>query len=87
MHIRLTKSLGYLVVFVVTAIMFFLFPDMAYADSHGTERVNPEANLKYLFAVFFIVWLVFFIYILFLSRRVKGMKDEIEILKSMTTDE
>ena len=87
MCIRLIKISGHLLVLVATGMVFFLFPEIAYADAHGSDKANPEANLKYLFAVFFIVWLVFFIYILFLSRRIKGMKEEIEILKTRTADE
>ena len=87
MCIRQIKISGHLLVLVATGTIFFFFPEIAYADAHGSDRANPEANLKYLFAVFFIVWLVFFIYILFLSRRIKGMKEEIEILKTRTADE
>ena len=86
MCIRLIKISGHLLVLVATGMVFFLCPEIAYADAHGSDKVNPEANLKYLFAVFFIVWLVFFIYILFLSRRIKGMREEIEVLKTMTAD-
>ena len=87
MCIRQIKISGHLLVLVATGAIFFFFPEIAYADAHGSDKANPEANLKYLFAVFFIVWLVFFIYILFLSRRIKGMKEEIEILKTRTADE
>ena len=87
MCIRLTKGLGHLLVLVGAVTFYILCPDIAYADAHGSGGAGPEANLKYLFAVFFIVWLGFFIYILFLSRRIKGMKEEIEILKTRTADE
>ena len=87
MCIRLTKGLGHLLVLVGAVTFYILFPEIAYADAHSSGGAGPEANLKYLFAVFFIVWLVFFIYILFLSRRIKGMKEEIEILKTRTADE
>ena len=86
MCIRQIKISGHLLVLVATGTIFFFFPEIAYADAHGSDKANPEANLKYLFAVFFIVWLVFFIYILFLSRRIKSMREEIELLKTMKED-
>ncbi|MBR96880.1 MAG: hypothetical protein CL887_00090 [Dehalococcoidia bacterium] len=81
------KNIRFATGFLVAVIIFSLVPEITFADSHSSGGTNPEANLKYLFAVFFIVWLAFFIYVLFLSRRVKSMKDEIETLKSMTEDE
>ena len=45
------------------------------------QNVEPEANLPYLFAVYIITWLVFFGYVLFMSRRQREMQREIDELK------
>ncbi len=61
-----------------------------YAESAAvveTQQNGPEANLKYLFAVFFLVWAFFFGYIFFLSRRLKEMKNEVAILKKIISEE
>ena len=51
-----------------------------------TQQNGPEANLKYLFAVFILVWAFFFGYIFFLSRRLKEMKNEVAILKKIISE-
>lgn len=42
---------------------------------------QPEANLPFLFAVFFITWAAFFAYIFVMSRRQREMQREIDILR------
>lgn len=75
------------VVLVVMMLIVFEQQLMApvYADvsaSTQNESGNPNDNLKYLFAVFFLTWVAFFGYIFFLSRRLVGLKSELEELKS-----
>jgi CcmD family protein len=41
----------------------------------------PSENLPYLFAAFAVVWVVFFIYVFFVSRRQHEMEREIRELK------
>ena len=50
------------------------------------ERSDPEANLPFLFAVFFITWAAFFGYVFMMSRRQKEMQREIEALKRLLSD-
>ena len=50
------------------------------------ERSDPEANLPFLFAVFFITWAAFFGYVFVMSRRQKEMQREIEALKRLISD-
>ena len=47
-------------------------------DAAGRE---PEANLPFLFAVFFITWAAFFGYVFVMSRRQRQMRSEIDALK------
>ena len=48
------------------------------AEEHGDD---PESNLPFLFAVFFITWAAFFAYVFIMSRRQREMHQEIEALK------
>tara|TARA_B000000460_G_scaffold231921_1_gene190507 strand:- start:646 stop:867 length:222 start_codon:yes stop_codon:yes gene_type:complete len=62
----------------------FVFADSSLISE--TQQNDPEANLKYLFAVFFLVWALFFGYIFFLSRRLKEMRNEVTILKKIISE-
>ena len=42
---------------------------------------DPEANLPFLFAVYTITWVVFFIYVFFMSRKQQELHREIEGLR------
>ena len=54
-----------------------------YAHSITTKNSeNPDTNLNYLFIVFALAWLSFFGYIIYLSRRLSNIKEEIKLLKS-----
>lgn len=44
---------------------------------------SPEANLPYLFAVYILTWAGFFAYVIFMSRRQKGIQKDIDTLKSI----
>ena len=53
-----------------------------YAHSITTKNSeNPNTNLNYLFIVFALAWLSFFGYIIYLSRRLSNIKEEIKLLK------
>ena len=72
---------------IVVALYDFLegFVMAVNADVTGlteAESVTPSDNLEYLFAVFFLTWVAFFGYIFFLSRRLVGLKSEVEELKA-----
>ena len=45
------------------------------------NNTDPDSNLTYLFAVFFITWAGFFGYVFVMSRRQKEMRQEIDALK------
>ena len=55
------------------------------ADAQEQGR-RPEANLPFLFAVFFITWAAFFGYIFVMSRRQREMQREIEALTRALAD-
>jgi CcmD family protein len=42
---------------------------------------DPEANLPFLFAVYFITWAGFFGYVFYMSRRQREMRRDIDALK------
>ncbi len=43
---------------------------------------DPEANLPYLFAVFLVTWGAFFGYLIYIARRQKDMRREIDALRA-----
>mgnify|MGYP001205661096 FL=1 len=49
-------------------------------DSH-----SASTNLIYLFAAFAITWMIFFIYTLFVSKRLQEVRDEITELHETIT--
>ena len=83
-----TFGLFILLIGVFTLITAFN-TSFVYAGSptvNETQQNGPEANLKYLFAVFFLVWAFFFGYTFFLSRRLKEMQNEVAILKKIISE-
>lgn len=50
-------------------------------EQQETEGKSPEAQLPFLFAVFFLTWAAFFAYTFVMSRRQREMLREIEALK------
>ncbi|HIA76516.1 MAG TPA: CcmD family protein [Dehalococcoidia bacterium] len=90
MYPLISRSLG-LVSFISIAVvsMWVLEKSFVFADSalvSEAKQNDPEANLKYLFAVFFLVWALFFGYIFFLSRRLKEMGNEVAMLRKIISE-
>ena len=90
MYPLISRSLG-LVSFISIAVvsMWVLEKPFVFADSalvSEAKQNDPEANLKYLFAVFFLVWALFFGYIFFLSRRLKEMGNEVAMLRKIISE-
>ena len=54
--------------------------------ANGDEH-DPESNLPFLFAVFFITWAAFFAYVFIMSRRQGEMRGEIEALRRVLTEQ
>ena len=54
------------------------------AEEHGDD---PESNLPFLFAVFFITWAAFFAYVFIMGRRQREMQGEIEALKRVLAEQ
>ena len=52
----------------------------------GTAAQQPEANLPFLFAAFFVTWAAFFGYAFVMSRRQREMKREIEALATVLAE-
>ncbi len=71
---------------VILGLVFFLTYPVhslmaASLEATPSEGQDPEANLKFLFAVFFLTWIAFFAYVFFLSKRLKEMTRELQSLK------
>ena len=71
---------------VILGLVFFLAYPVhslmaASLEATPSEGQDPEANLKFLFAVFFLTWIAFFAYVFFLSKRLKEMTRELQSLK------
>ena len=71
---------------VILGLVFFLTYPVhslmaASLEASPSEGQDPEANLKFLFAVFFLTWIAFFAYVFFLSKRLKEMTRELQSLK------
>ena len=73
-------------VFALIAAFNNSFVYAEFPTANETQQNGPEANLKYLFAVFFLVWAFFFGYTFFLSRRLKEMKNEVAVLKKIISE-
>jgi len=63
------------------AILIFLAPAML-----GSSHIEGEAYLPFLFAVFGVLWLSFFGYAYFISRKQADLKREIDALHYSTKD-
>jgi len=67
-------------------------PDSGALDAHTAPQAQeaedrePEANLPFLFAVFFITWAAFFGYVFVMSRRQREMRGEVNALKRALAD-
>ena len=90
MYPLISRSLRLVSFIVITAVSMLVWDKVfVFADSpliSGAQQNDPEANLKYLFAVFFLVWALFFGYIFFLSRRLKEMRNEVTMLKKIISE-
>ena len=53
----------------------------------GVEGSGDQTNLGYLFAVYMVVWAVFFGYVGFMTRRQKEIRREINFLKARLEEE
>ena len=57
------------------AIVILLTPALL-----GSSHIEAEAYLPYLFTVFAVVWVAFFVYLYFVSRKQADLKREIDAL-------
>ena len=86
----LNKNFGLFILMISALVLIVPYSNIVvYAETSTVNEANQsgaEANLKYLFAVFFLVWAFFFGYTFFLSRRLKEMKNEVAILKKIISE-
>ena len=66
---------------MLLATLTFLAPVML-----GSSHIEGETYLPFLFAVFAVVWVVFFVYLYFISRKQAELKREIEALRYQAKD-
>ena len=90
MYPLISRFLGLVSFVSIAAVsMLVLEKSFVFADSAlvGEAKQNdPAANLKFLFAVFFLVWALFFGYIFFLSRRLTEMRNEVTMLRKIISE-
>lgn len=70
---------------LIVFLWFNLIGDLS-ADAPAAELedgFSPDANLKYLFAVYSVSGGAFFLYLFFLTKKVRELKAEIEHLKTL----
>ena len=56
------------------------------AQATNAESSDPEANLPYLFAVYAITWVIFFVYLYYLSQRQRNLRMEVEELRQILAE-
>ena len=80
---------------VSTLILFSAaIPAMAHQNTSAQATIpiaigtssDPEANLPYLFAVYTITWVLFFVYLYYLSQRQRTLRREIEELRQALSE-
>tara|TARA_Y100000746_G_C15176369_1_gene315365 strand:- start:186 stop:455 length:270 start_codon:yes stop_codon:yes gene_type:complete len=72
--------LRFTMIFFILLGLYLLLPIQSVsADSHSSN--DSGSGLSYLFAVFMVIWIFFFGYTFFLTRRIKEMKNEVDFLK------
>ena len=85
------KPLVALLIVLTLILSFAAIPAMAQQDTSDqatttSEYSDPEANLPYLFAVYTITWVLFFVYLYYLSQRQRSLKREIEELRQALSE-
>jgi CcmD family protein len=55
-------------------------------DTATSSAKDPEANLPYLFAVYAITWVIFFVYLYYLSQRQRNLRREVEELREALSE-
>ena len=71
----------------IVFLWFSIVGDLS-ADVPTTELgdvSSPDANLKYLFAVYSVSGAAFFLYLFFLTKKIRELKAEIEHIKTLET--
>ena len=71
----------------IVFLWFSIVGDLS-ADVPTTELedvFSPDANLKYLFAVYSVSGAAFFLYLFFLTKKIRELKAEIEHIKTLET--
>ena len=60
--------------------------DISAQATNAESSSDPEANLPYLFAVYAITWVVFFVYLYYLSQRQQNLRREVEELRQVLAE-
>ncbi len=62
-------------------LLLALVPQLALAKPIAQGEAPGESNLGFLFAGFAVVWVAFFAYVFYMSRRERELRREIEELR------
>ncbi len=60
--------------------------EAAYPSLLQTEVTDPESKLPFLFAAYFVTWLVFFAYAYFISRKQSELSRKIKNLEKILSE-
>ncbi|MDP6494489.1 MAG: CcmD family protein [Dehalococcoidia bacterium] len=83
-RLALRPLIALLIVFAIifsTAVIPAMAQQDVSAQTANAEPSDPEANLPYLFAVYAITWVIFFVYLYYLSQRQRNLRREVDELR------
>ena len=73
-------------IFLSTAAIPAMAQQGISAQTTTDSSSDPEANLPYLFAVYAITWVIFFVYLYYLSQRQRNLRMEVEELRQILAE-
>jgi CcmD family protein len=56
------------------------------AQATNAESSDPEANLPFLFSVYSVTWVIFFVYLYYLSQKQRNLRREVEELRQVLAE-
>ncbi len=72
--------------FLAAILLLALVPQLALAKPIAHGDAPGESNLGFLFAGFTVVWVAFFAYVFYMSRRERELRREIEELRRQVAE-
>ena len=73
-------------IFLSTAAIPALAQQDISAQATNAESSDPEANLPFLFSVYSVTWVIFFVYLYYLSQKQRNLRREVEELRQVLAE-